>query len=170
MVIAAEVAGTGIGRIRMSPVPDVAARSLERCVRAAISEGSVVHIDGWRRYSGLKRRGYQHRPKNIAASGDPAHEFMPRVHRVASLLKHWWWRHIRGRLVMPFSPTTSMSLSSGLIAVPRGRGACCSTGSSSRLCLWSRYRTRSSSGAGILMKTTGREYESEMDTPLDQIN
>jgi hypothetical protein len=66
---------------------------------------------------------------------------------------------------MPFSPTTSMSLRSGLIAVPRGRGACCSTGSSSRLCLWSRYRTRSSSAAGILMKTTGREYESEMDTP-----
>ena len=66
---------------------------------------------------------------------------------------------------MPFSPTTSMSLRSGLLAVPHGRVACCSTGSSSRLCLWSRYRTRSSSAAGILMKTTGREYESEMDTP-----
>lgn len=90
VVIAAEVAGAGIGRIRMSPVPDVSARSLEGCVRAAISEGSVVHTDGWRGYSGLKRRGYEHRPKTIAASGDPAHVVMPRVHRVASLLKRWW--------------------------------------------------------------------------------
>jgi transposase-like protein len=88
VVIAAEVAGAGIGRIRMSPVPDVSARSLGRSVRAAISDSSVVHTDGWRGYSGLKRRGYQHRPKNnIAAIGDPAHVGMPRVHRVASLLK-----------------------------------------------------------------------------------
>jgi len=82
----------------MSPVPDVSARSLERCVRAAISEVSVVHTDGWRRYSGLKRRGYQHRPKNISASGEPAHEIMPRVHRVASLLKRWWLETHQGAI------------------------------------------------------------------------
>jgi transposase-like protein len=90
VVVAAEVAGSGIGRIRMSQVPDVSALSLDAFVRAAIAEGSVVHTDGWRGYSGLKRLGYEHRPKNITASGDPAHVLMPRVHRVASLLKRWW--------------------------------------------------------------------------------
>jgi ISXO2 transposase-like protein len=90
VVIAAEVAGAEIGWIRMSPVPDVAARSLERCVRAAISDGSVVRTDGWRRYSCLMRPCYQHRPKNIAAKGDPAHEIMPCIQWVASLLKRWW--------------------------------------------------------------------------------
>ena len=33
---------------------------------------------------------YVHQPKNIAASSDPAHVSMPRVHRVASLLDRWW--------------------------------------------------------------------------------
>ena len=43
VVIAAEVAGAEIGRIRMSQVPDVSAHSLERCVQKSISVGSVVY-------------------------------------------------------------------------------------------------------------------------------
>jgi hypothetical protein len=85
VMIAAEAAGAEIGRIRMSPVSDVSASSLEKCVQAAISEGSVVHIDGWQGYSDLKRHGYQYLPTNIPASGDPAHMVMSRVYRVASL-------------------------------------------------------------------------------------
>jgi hypothetical protein len=34
--------------------------------------------------------GYNHRPTNVSATGDPAHVVMPRVHRVASLLERWW--------------------------------------------------------------------------------
>jgi len=64
--------------------------------------------------------------------------------------------NMRKRFVMSISSTTSMSLRSGLIAVSHGCGACNSMGSCSRLCLWSRYRTRSSSTAGILMKINGR--------------
>ena len=33
---------------------------------------------------------HEHIVKNIAASGDPAHVDMPRVHRVASLFDRWW--------------------------------------------------------------------------------
>lgn len=88
--IAAEIRGRGIGRIRMSVVNDASSGSLAPFVHESVFEGSVVHTDGWRGYSGLEGLGYDHRPKNIAASGDPAHIAMPRVHRVASLLDRWW--------------------------------------------------------------------------------
>ena len=51
--------------------------------------GSVVYTDHWNGYNGLRRAGFRHHPTNVAASGDPAHVAMPRVHRVASLLKRW---------------------------------------------------------------------------------
>ena len=35
-------------------------------------------------------QGYDHQPRSISASGDPAHIVMPRVHRVAALLDRWW--------------------------------------------------------------------------------
>ena len=45
----------------------------------------MVHTDGSRGYA-YCRAGYQHQVTSSAAS-DPAHEVMPRVHLVASLLK-----------------------------------------------------------------------------------
>jgi len=59
-------------------------------VQAAACAGSVVHTDGWSGYSGLDGLGYDHRPRSISASNDPAHVVMPRVHRVAALLDRWW--------------------------------------------------------------------------------
>ena len=38
----------------------------------------------------LANQGYDHQPRSISASGDPAHIVMPRVHRVAALLDRWW--------------------------------------------------------------------------------
>ena len=57
--------------------------------QSAIAPGAVVHTDGWRGYSGLAKAGYQHQVTIISAGSDPAHEVMPRVHMVASLLKRW---------------------------------------------------------------------------------
>jgi len=54
-----------------------------------IEPGSEVHTDGWAGYSGLSAAGYRHRVTNLKRSRRPAHEVMPRVHRVASLLKRW---------------------------------------------------------------------------------
>ena len=51
--------------------------------------GAVVYTDRWQGYSGLTAAGFQHQPTSIAASGDPAHVAMPRVHRVSALLKRW---------------------------------------------------------------------------------
>ena len=90
VMIAAEVQGRGIGRIRMARVEDVSAESLIPFIQSTVHEGSIVRTDGWRSYDGLKKVGYDHRPKSISGSGDPAHVVMPRVHRVSALLDRWW--------------------------------------------------------------------------------
>jgi hypothetical protein len=48
VLIAAEVDGPGVGRIRMSRVPDASAASIEPFVQATVSERSVVRTDGWK--------------------------------------------------------------------------------------------------------------------------
>jgi transposase-like protein len=74
----------------MSRVKDVSAASLVGFVEAAVSPGAVVHTDGWPAYKAVAARGYDHRPRNLSASDDPAHVVMPRVHGDAALLDRWW--------------------------------------------------------------------------------
>lgn len=89
VAIAAEEAGSGTGRIRLRVLPDVSARSLLGFVKEAVTPGSEVHTDGWYGYNRLEGTGYKHRVTNVSRSEELAHELMPRVHRVASLLKRW---------------------------------------------------------------------------------
>ena len=89
VAVAAEKRGRAIGRIRIRRVRDVSAESLIPFVHDAVEPGSVVHTDGWSSYAGLKELGYTHLQTPIKGSGQAAHELMPRVHRVASLLKRW---------------------------------------------------------------------------------
>ena len=49
----------------------------------------MVCTDGWCGYSGLAAAGYRHQVTVITSGAAPAHEVMPRVHLVASLLKRW---------------------------------------------------------------------------------
>ena len=89
VVIAAEENGRGIGRIRLRRIPDVSASSLIPFVREVVQPGSVVHTDGWGGYNDIEAKGYTHKVSNIKRSEQLAHELMPRVHRVAALLKRW---------------------------------------------------------------------------------
>ena len=89
VAVAAEKNGRGIGRIRLGRIKDVSADSLLPFVQGAVTPGSKVHTDGWSGYSGLATAGYQHQVTVIKSGPDPAHEVMPRVHIVASLLKRW---------------------------------------------------------------------------------
>ncbi len=89
VVIAAEENGRGIGRIRLRRIPDVSASSLIPFVREAVQPGSVVHTDGWSGYNNIGAKGYTHKISNIKRNKQLAHELMPRVHRVAALLKRW---------------------------------------------------------------------------------
>ena len=90
ILIAAEVRGRGTGRVRMARVRDASTASLIPFIQGAVCKGAIVHTDGWAGYGPLPRHGYQHRPRSLRASQLPAHVAMPRVHRVASLLKRWW--------------------------------------------------------------------------------
>ena len=89
IVIAAEEVGQGIGRIRLRRIPDGSADSLLTFVRETIEPGSLVHTDGWHGYDGLRTAGYRHRVTLLRGRQDLAMKCLPRVHRVASLLKRW---------------------------------------------------------------------------------
>jgi len=89
VAIAAQVDGEGIGRIRLGRIPAASSPSLVSFVKSAVEPGSVVITDGWEGYEGLKTQGYTHKPRVISGSGKMASALLPRVHRVAALLKRW---------------------------------------------------------------------------------
>lgn len=89
VAIAAEVRGDGIGRIRLKRIADSSAASLLPFVQSVAAINSTVITDGLPSYMGLTDAGYNHRSKVIKASGRNADSLLPRVHRVAALLKRW---------------------------------------------------------------------------------
>jgi transposase-like protein len=89
VAIAAQIDGKGIGRIRLRRIPAASPSQLVAFVKHAVEPGSMVITDGWKAYAGLKQEGFKHRPRLINTSGKTASELLPRVHRVASLLKRW---------------------------------------------------------------------------------
>jgi transposase-like protein/ribosomal protein L40E len=90
VAVAAQQDGRGIGRIRMARIPDASAARLQQFIRGAIEPGSVVHTDGWEGYHSLEKKGYRHEVTILRGQGkDAAIELLPRVHRVAGLLKRW---------------------------------------------------------------------------------
>jgi transposase-like protein len=91
VVIAAEEDGNGIGRIRLATIPAATRKHLHRFVKEVIDPGSVVHTDGATAYEGLEQLGYAHDRTVLLGRKDKkaANKLLPRVHRVASLLKRW---------------------------------------------------------------------------------
>ena len=89
VIIAAEENGRRTGRIRMSCIPDVTSDSLLDFIQETIEPGAEIHTDGWSGYTGVSKAGFNHKVTKIKRSGKLAHELLPRVHGVASLLKRW---------------------------------------------------------------------------------
>ncbi len=89
VAVAAEEDGEGGGRIRLATIPDVSGPSLLAFVAAHVEPGSLIHTDGWEGYTALSLQGYRHRATTLSKTRRTAHEVMPRVHRVAALLKRW---------------------------------------------------------------------------------
>jgi transposase-like protein len=74
----------------MLRIPDVSADSLHRFIEQVVEPGSKVHTDGWQGYVGLQKKGYRHKLTVQRGKGkDGAIRLLPRVHRVAGLLKRW---------------------------------------------------------------------------------
>ena len=87
--VAVEKRRAGMGRVRLTRIPDVSGESLLAAIEESVEPGSVVYTDHYGGYNGLGAAGYIHFPTAISSSGDPAHVVMPRVHRIASLFKRW---------------------------------------------------------------------------------
>jgi transposase-like protein len=89
VVIAAEVRGQAIGRIRIGPVEDATATNLIAFIQRNIEPGASVITDGHKGYCSLPSVGYVHDRRVHLGSREDAHSSLPRVHRVASLIKRW---------------------------------------------------------------------------------
>lgn len=87
VVIAAQIDGTRIGRIRLRRISDASAKNLEDAIKEGVEPGSVVHTDGWRGYNGLRNIGYIH--DVVREESDVGGKLLPLCHRVISLLKRW---------------------------------------------------------------------------------
>lgn len=86
IAVAAEEDGKGIGRIRLRCIPDATKASLHGFIAEVITPGSTVRTDGLNAYLGLQ--GYVH-DRQIQRRQTEGEHLLPRVHRVASLLKRW---------------------------------------------------------------------------------
>jgi len=77
------------GRARLGVIPDASAVSLSAFLDANVEPGSRVITDGWSAYPAATRDRYEHTGNSAADSGLAAHEALPTVHRVFSLMKGW---------------------------------------------------------------------------------
>jgi len=90
VVVATECKGKQIGRVRFKCIPDASAENLIGFIDENVEENSTVITDGWSGYSPLSSsKTYKHQVKIISSSGQEAHELLPHVHMVNSLVKRW---------------------------------------------------------------------------------
>jgi transposase-like protein len=89
VILAEDKGDDGMGRVRLETVEGTTEKVLGAVVQKHVQEGSELRTDAWNSYRSLARKGYSHDPRNITASGRPAHEQLPLVHLVASLLKRY---------------------------------------------------------------------------------
>ena len=87
VLIAAEVRGRAIGRIRLQVIPNATAEVLLGAVDDLVERGSDIVTDGLLSYAELSSRGYNH----VVSRPTPevGRNLLPKAHRVASLLKRW---------------------------------------------------------------------------------
>ncbi|GFP34697.1 hypothetical protein HKBW3S43_00489 [Candidatus Hakubella thermalkaliphila] len=87
IVVAVEVTGKKIGRVRISRVPDVSGESLLKAIQESVEKGSSIPTDGWQGYNGLSKVGYTH--EVTVAKRVKKSDLLPHVHLVISLLNRW---------------------------------------------------------------------------------
>jgi len=102
VVIAAEKNGEKTGRIRMKHIVAATAKNLHSFIQENIEPGSTIITDQLNCYVEIKKKGYIHKPMRKPSfwenKGPDAEELLPRVHRVASLLKRWYYGTYQGRI------------------------------------------------------------------------
>lgn len=85
IVIATEVHGNRVGRIRLKVIETASSMELMSFIKENVQPGSKVVTDGWRGYSTLSAEGYEHEVKKMKDDKTA----LPHVHLVISLVKRW---------------------------------------------------------------------------------
>jgi hypothetical protein len=80
---------SGFGRARLGVIKDASAASLQQFLLDNVEPGSGIVTDGWAAYPKAIRGHYTLKATSVSASGRPAHEALPGVHLVFSLVKRW---------------------------------------------------------------------------------
>jgi transposase-like protein len=88
IIVAAEVDGRAIGRIRMRRIPEITRTTVHGFIRDVIEPGSQLRTDGLNVYRSLGDEYLHERIVQRRRSGDPD-ALLPRVHRAIALLKRW---------------------------------------------------------------------------------
>ena len=110
VVVATECIGKQIGRVRFRCIDGATAENLMPFIQDNIAQGSTVITDGWKGYNSLplkeegKEIGYIHDIKTVSGSGSQAHELLPHVHMVDSLLKRWLMGTHQGKVSSKYLP------------------------------------------------------------------
>jgi transposase-like protein len=90
VIVATECIGKQIGRVRFQVISTASAEELRSFIYENIDTESTVITDGWSGYGFLStNKDYKHEKKTISGSGQEAHELLPHVHMVDSLVKRW---------------------------------------------------------------------------------
>ena len=90
VVVATECIGKQIGRVRFKCIPDSTSENLIGFIEDIVDPGSKIITDGWTGYKPLSKLDkYVHEVRVISGSGQMAHELLPHVHMVDSLVKRW---------------------------------------------------------------------------------
>ena len=87
VLIAAQIDGKRIGRIRLQRIPDASGKSLANAIKSHIEPGSTVRTDSWQGYHGIENQGYIH--EVVRDEFHIGENLLPKAHLVASLLKRW---------------------------------------------------------------------------------
>ncbi len=96
VVIAAQIDGNRIGRIRLKRVSDASGNSLNHAIKESIEPGSTIMTDGWEGYSQMKIFGYTH--KIVKKDANVGNNLLPKCNMVASLFKRWLLGIHQGRV------------------------------------------------------------------------
>jgi transposase-like protein len=110
VVVATECIGKQIGRVRFRCIDAATSANLIPFIQDNITQGSTIITDGWSGYKPLplkedgKDGGYIHEVKSISGSGSQAHELLPHVHMVDSLVKRWLMGTHQGKVSPKYLP------------------------------------------------------------------
>jgi len=94
IMVAAQVDGSRIGRIRLRQIPNASSDSLEYAIEQIVEQSSEVHTDGWTGYNHLNRLGYDH--TIVREKSDIGDNLLPFCHRTVALLKRWLLGTLQG--------------------------------------------------------------------------